>query len=228
MELYRTGWQQALGLGLAVLQGAGGAGLLLALFWRLRGKPPRRRRQAGPVAVASAVLLAAGAVGGVLARGLTAPRTTSVSTPERFRSSQGLALELAAPAGWRLEHQAEREQVLAFEGGSAPAQATHLFVVKSSPVREDVDLDRMIEGVTRVLEKNGMKFGAPAAETIAGKPGKSIVAGDGTSTIWTAFVARGRRHAGSIQCISRNGDDPRKACAPVLAGLTWLGVPGDN
>lgn len=223
MELHYTDWQDALRIAWAVIIGAGIGGVLVGLRWHWRPRNTRQRRQGIPLALISAASLVAGVGGQLLTRHITAAPPTFVDTPTHFRSA-GRAFELEAPPGWRLQYDSQIGQLMAISGAGAPGDAPVALVVTSSPLSEDLSLDRQIDFYRKEMEAQGLAFEPLRAETFAGAPARSAIARKGVVGIWIVFAERSRRHGLSIQCVARDGADPRQACAAPLGKLTWLGA----
>jgi hypothetical protein len=182
------------------------------------------------VALIGALVLAGAGVGLLLVRRNrpplppATPPSDLVSTPQHFRSSEGLALDYKAPPGWRLEHQPNKSQLVVIEGSGSLSQAARALFIRSSLLPKEPDVDGMLETVRQSLSRGAgdVQLEPPQPEMVAGKPGKGFVARSGGRAMWQVVVVRNPRRAASLQCITHAELDPREVCSEALAGISWL------
>jgi hypothetical protein len=162
------------------------------------------------------VLLAIGVASSWLVRRPPIARTTHTSNPAPPK------VEIAVPAGWRLEQHDEVPSTMAIRGTSPAPEAPTVLSVFTSHMEEDRDLDVLVSEVTTSFQKAGYSVnGKPFDSTVAGRQAKALVMQRVGEVMCMWNVKLTAHDATGIQCFSRDGADPREACAAVLAGLTW-------
>jgi hypothetical protein len=215
-------WQLTLQLVINVFLAAGATGLVMAGWRALRG-PTRTRRRAKPLALASLGALTVGGVSLWLTKELREPWQSFVSTPTRF-SSDALGVTVDAPPGWRLEH--EGATLTAIPGEQGVDEAPANFVLTSMTLEEETALERQLESFKQGLKRQGLTVHDSFQDSIAGQPASGFVADGDRASLSNWMVKRGPRWVLMLQCITRDGTDPRAACAAVRERLS-LRTPSD-
>lgn len=195
-------------------------GLVAAARFAMAGKPYPRKRQPGPLAIASVIALAVAGIGYLATPNETArPQYERVNNAREFKSSLNPSLALSAPSGWTLDFDSRQSMVTA-------THETTGLAVYSAVLKEAVVPESLIAQLRPLFASQGLQVdGEPFADTVAGKAALGLVARTRDAAVCTWVVKRGTHFVSSVQCKTGAGD-PRAACRPALQQLTWL-APSD-
>jgi len=147
-----------------------------------------------------------------------------VNTPTHFRSVTGIAVEVKAPPGWRLEFEPDpgAPKVFVIEGKLPMNQAPRSLTIMTTRIEGRADLAQILEGLRAAMN---LTWTAPQRGEVKGKPSLSMLGLNekNGSTVMSTMVARGQHLVVSLDCVSSQTLDPRQACADAMASLTFLG-----
>jgi hypothetical protein len=151
------------------------------------------------------------------------PHQSFISTPTRF-SSDLLGASLDAPPGWRLEHEGATLNAI---HGSLPVDQAQLYLALiSTDLSDDGPLERHLEAFRLALKQQGLTLKDSFQDSIAGQSAAGFEAGGERGSTANWLVRRGPRWALLVQCVTRDGADPRAACKAALENLS-LRAPTD-
>lgn len=208
---------------IAVLLAGGAIGLLSAAYYLVSGRPYRARRNPRAMALVSVASLAIGALSFWLTLGLREPRATAptlVHTDKRFSSSTNPSLTLDAPEGWRIEFDRPKGLVSVVKG-TLPASEAPAVLTVDSFLLQGTDFHRAMVEIKPLLEREGLTMERSASEPLSGKPSMLFSVRTQGVSVSNWLVKRETPLWSSVKCITRDGSDPRAACAAVLERLKW-------
>jgi hypothetical protein len=148
-------------------------------------------------------------------------RPAEVVSEASFSSARLPAIELRAPPGWRLAHDAGDGSVTATFDPDPDRRTPIIFVVRTSRLPEPVDARRVAAEMTAPLAQRGWAAAPPADATLAGAPALTYVQTQGDRRIATWIVKRAEHLLSFAQCISEGSPPAPQACQPITERLRW-------
>jgi hypothetical protein len=217
-------WQVLLNAISGVMIVGGAIGLIVAAKRHRRGKRRGRDLQARSLAIVSVASLAIAALGRLVFGQVLQPAPSFVNSSERFLSRRNPAIEVSAPAGWRVSFDSRTARVVVGNGRSVNDDTFPRLVIESNLTEDVVNSMKvahlLVEQVLALPQ--GKVLLQPTETSLHSRPAVKLATSIPAFSSCAWLVKRGSHYASDIVCLSRGGEDPCKACQPVLDTLRWI------
>ena len=227
MPLYSSlKWWQVLLNSISAMMIVGGAvGLIVAARRHRRAKSQGRALHARSLAIVSVSSIVIAVIYRILSGQHLQPEPAFVNSPSRFFSRQAPAIEVSAPAGWRVTFDRRTARVIIGKATTSVDDHTLPRLVIESNLTEDVVnsmkvADRVVQQVLAI--PRGKILLKPTETSLHSQPAVKLATSVPSFSTCAWLVKRGSHFASDITCLSRAGEDPCEACQPALDTLRWI------